>query len=76
MAKKKVSNICPFRYDGEHHDCYALRIDGKCHCLQDTDFKDKNKCPFYKQPGDVDPKYVQEVRKINNRILASKGSEF
>ena len=48
MKKTDKYPDCPF----EHHDCFARRWDGKCFCLDNTDFG-KRDCPFYKPESKV-----------------------
>lgn len=59
-------DYCLFRY--VHDDCFALQADGRCFCLDDAEFKDRETCPFYKLPSEVDPRVANRVKKINQEI--------
>ena len=58
MGKKKAERPqCPFH----HADCFAWMQGNMCFCLDYTDFKRRNECPFYKNdPNEYDPKYLVE----------------
>ena len=48
MKKKTNRPECLY----EHHDCFALMTCGKCWCLDNTDFGERD-CPFYKPENEV-----------------------
>ncbi len=58
MANKKPFPECKL-----HKDCFALREDGRCKCLTDTDFGGKD-CSFYKPISEVDPDEIEQACKL------------
>ena len=62
--KKTARPFCPFN----HTDCFAWMKNNKCYCLDNTDFKAAEDCPFYKNdPNAISPvlmaaKYKEEKR--------------
>ena len=61
MGKKKENGRpnCPFN----KFDCFAMMSGNRCWCLDSTDFKPGQECPFYKKEEDVDHVWVMKKYK-------------
>lgn len=59
MPKRKPSRICP----GQHEDCFAFGLGGKCRVCIDTNFKGRT-CPFYKTAYQRKQEHLNAVKKL------------
>ena len=57
-----------------HKDCFA-NIDGRCICLTDNNFKNKD-CPFYKNKGKSDAEQSRIIRHLIDIGRADLAEEY